>query len=411
MEEPGLKLRGIRLDWRKATDWAWRILVVVVAVALLVIITTRWNQWIGRKGWQWTDDAYLQADVTRITAKVPGYITAVPVRDYQRVRAGQLIAQVEEIDYLAELQRAQADVGTAKAQVEVLKAQRALQAANVDAAKANYAATAANLAQNLRDLARQIKLLSTGSSTVEAGERLRTTHDQLTAQLDQNRAQVVAAQRQLDVLAAQQAQAEATVVARQADLETAKINLDYTHIIAPQGGQITTLTPLPHVWVLANYRETQLTHMAVGQRAEIRVDTFPGRVMKGHVQSFSPASGAVFALLPPDNATGNFTKIVQRITVKILIDDPDGLRDLLRPGMSVEARIDSREPLPPPSRGRAPPPVAPESDYAVTSAPKRLDQTTPVAPGGDGQTAPVAPEGGAQARRAAPAAPAPAPRD
>ncbi|MDE2450499.1 MAG: HlyD family secretion protein, partial [Gammaproteobacteria bacterium] len=133
-------------------------------------------------------------------------------------------------------------------------------------------------------------------------------------------------------------------------------NLAYTTITAPQDGvlgqrqvkpgelvgvgtQITTLTPLPHVWVIANYKETQVTHMAVGQRAEVTVDTFPGHRLRGHVQSFAPASGAVFALLPPDNATGNFTKVVQRVSVKIVIDDADGLADRLLPGMSVIARV------------------------------------------------------------------------
>jgi len=412
-----LKLGRIRMDWRQVPEMAWRALIILVAAAIVVIVTIRWNQWVGRAGWQWTDDAYLQADATRLSAKVPGYVVAVPVRDYQRVRAGQLIVQVEQDDYLAALHRAVADVGTAKAQVEVLKAQRAFQAANVAAAKATVDSTAANLAQNLRDLARQRVLLSTGSSTVEAGERFRTTHDQLTAQLAQNRAQTAAAERQLDVLAAQQAQAEATVAARQADLETARINLGYTRIVAPQngmlglrqvfpgqyvaaGGQVNTLTPLPHVWVIANYRETQLTHMAVGQRAEIRVDSFPGRVMKGHVDSFSPGSGAVFALLPPDNATGNFTKVVQRIPVKILIDDPDGLRDLLRPGMSVEARIDAHAALPPRSQGRAPAPIAPEPEQAVIAAPEGAEQAAPVSPGGRDQSPPSAPEAPARSPRA-----------
>ena len=109
------------------------------------------------------------------------------------------------------------------------------------------------------------------------------------------------------------------------------------------GSQITTLAPLPNVWVLANYKETQLTHMAIGQKAEITVDTFPGHTLKGHVIAFSPGSGAEFALLPPDNATGNFTKIVQRVAVKILIDDADGLQDRLVPGLSVEAHVDARD--------------------------------------------------------------------
>jgi membrane fusion protein (multidrug efflux system) len=109
------------------------------------------------------------------------------------------------------------------------------------------------------------------------------------------------------------------------------------------GSQITTLTPLPKVWVIANYKETQLTHMAVGQKAEIVVDTFPGHMLRGHVLALAPASGAKFALLPPDNATGNFTKVVQRIAVKIVIDDADGLGDRLVPGMSVEARVEARD--------------------------------------------------------------------
>jgi membrane fusion protein (multidrug efflux system) len=162
------------------------------------------------------------------------------------------------------------------------------------------------------------------------------------------------------VLSAQAAQAEAAVAAQQASLQQARINLGYTRIVAPVdgvlsqrqvrpgqlvgvGGQVTTLTPLPRVWVIANYKETQLTHMRVGDRATVSVDTFPGRSLKGHVVAFAPGSGAQFALLPPDNATGNFTKVVQRIAVKIAIDDADGLVDRLRPGMSVVAKVDAQE--------------------------------------------------------------------
>jgi len=213
--------------------------------------------------------------------------------------------------------------------------------------------------QNSRDVARQERLLKTGSSSTEAEEKLQTLRAQLAAQLAQNRAQATAAARQLAVLAAQQDQAEASKAAQMASLEIARINLGYTRIIAPQdgvigqrqikpgqyvgiGGQITTLIPLPHVWVIANYKETQLTHMAAGELAEISVDTFPGHRLRGHVLAFAPGAGSQFALLPPDNATGNFTKVVQRIAVKIAIDDADGLLDRLRPGMSVIARVDTR---------------------------------------------------------------------
>jgi len=343
-----------------APEVIWRTLAFLVALAILIIVTTRWNSWQGGPGWQATDDAYLQSDLTPIAAKVPGYVREVPVQDFDRVRAGQLIAQIADDDYRALVGQGEANVTAAAAQVQALKAQQVLQAANVEAAKAVVSAAAAALDQNVRDMARQQRLLATGSSSTEASEKLRTTHAQLNAQVAQNRAQAQAAERQLGVLAAQQAQAEAALDGQRASLQLARINLGYTRILAPQdgvlgqrqvrpgqyvgvGGQITTLTPLPHVWVIANYRETQLTHMAAGEKAEIRVDTFPGKVLRGHVLAFAPGSGAQFALLPPDNATGNFTKVVQRIAVKIAIDDAAGLADRLRPGMSVVAKVDARD--------------------------------------------------------------------
>ena len=354
-----MKPPRFKIDWRLAPEAAWRALVFIIALTILIIVTTRWNRWQGAAGWQATDDAYLQSDLVPIAAKVPGYVTAEPVQDYQRVRAGQLIAQVYDGDYRATVAQAEANAAAAAAQVEALKAQSVLQSANVDAARAVVAATAATFDQNGRDLAREARLLATGSGTAEAREKLQTTHAQLVAQLAQNRAQAEAVSRQLGVLAAQHAQAEAAAAAQRASLELARINLGYTRIVAPQDGviaqrqvkpgqyvgvgtQLTSLTPLPNVWVIANYKETQLTHMAAGERAEIRIDAYPGPVMRGHVLAFAPGSGAQFALLPPDNATGNFTKVVQRVAVKILIDDTDGLRDRLRPGLSVVTRVDAR---------------------------------------------------------------------
>ncbi len=343
-----------------APEVVWRSLVFIVALAILIVVTTRWRGWQGQAGWQSTDDAYLQSDLTPIASKVAGYVRAVPIQDYDRVRTGQVLAEIVDSDYRAAVDQAQAALAASRAQVQALKAQQALQAANVEAARSVVASTAAALDQNRRDLARQQQLLETGSSSTEAAEKLRTTRDQLAAQIAQNRAQVQAASRQLGVLSAQQAQAEAAAAAQQAGLQVARINLGYTRILAPQdgvlgqrqvrpgqfvgvGGQVTTLTPLPRIWVIANFKETQLTHMAVGERARVSVDTFPGHTLKGHVQAFAPGSGAQFALLPPDNATGNFTKVVQRIAVKIAIDDADGLADRLRPGMSVVARIDARD--------------------------------------------------------------------
>jgi membrane fusion protein (multidrug efflux system) len=348
------------LDWNRIFEFAWRILVFIVAVGIIIVVSTNWTRWEGGAGWQRTNDAYLQSDLTPIAAKVTGYVRELPIEDFERVRKGQVLAQLVEDDYRAAVAQAEANVAAAVAQAQALKAQHELQLANVQAARAVVASTTASSEQSDRDLARQHRLLQAGSSSTEAGEKLETTHAQLQAQLAQNRAQATGAERQLAVLTAQLAQNEAAIAGARAALDTAKLNLGYTTITATQdgvigqrqvkpgqlvgvGSQITTLTPLPKVWVIANYKETQLTHMAVGQRAEITVDTFPGHTLHGHLLAFAPASGAEFALLPPDNATGNFTKVVQRIAVKIVIDDADGLADRLEPGMSVEANVDARD--------------------------------------------------------------------
>jgi membrane fusion protein (multidrug efflux system) len=354
------RLRALRLDWNRAFEFAWRILVFVVAIGILIVVSTNWTRWEGGAGWQRTNDAYLQADLTPIAAKVTGYLRELPVQDYERVHKGQVLAQLVDDDYRAAVAQAEAGVAVAVAQGQALRAQHELQRANVAAAQAVVSGTAASLEQSGRDLARQRQLLDTGSSTTEASEKLETAHAQLEAQLAQHRAEALAAERQLRVLDAQLAQSQASLAAQRAALDAARVNLGYTTITATQdgvigqrqvkpgqlvgaGSQITTLTPLPHVWVVANYKETQLTHMAVGQSAEITVDAFVGHTLRGHVLAFSPASGADFALLPPDNATGNFTKVVQRIAVKIAIDDADGLADRLEAGMSVEANVDARE--------------------------------------------------------------------
>jgi membrane fusion protein (multidrug efflux system) len=355
-----LKIGPGAIDWPSAREVIWRVLVFVVALTILLVVVLRWNRWEGAAGWQTTDDAYLQSDLTPIAAKVAGYVRSVPVQDFDHVHAGQLVAEIVDDDYRATVAQAEANVAQATAQVQALKAQQILQQANVSAAQAAEASTAASLNQNGRDTQRQQRLLDIGSSSTEASEKLATTREQLVAQLAQNHAQSEAATRQLGVLAAQRAQAEAAVMAQKANLQTAKINLGYTRILAPEdgvlgqrqirpgqyaavGGQITTVTPLPRVWVIANFKETQLTHMTAGDEAEVRVDTYPGHVLRGHIQAFAPGSGAQFTLLPPDNATGNFTKVVQRIAVKILIDNADGLDDRLRPGMSVVVRVDARD--------------------------------------------------------------------
>jgi membrane fusion protein (multidrug efflux system) len=352
-----LRHRSVNLG--KLPGVVWRLGAFLLAVAIVVVVAIGWSRWEGRAIHQVTDDAYLQADIVPISSKVAGYVREVPVQDYERVSAGQLLAQIEDQDYRAAVAQGTGNVAAARAQLQVLTAQRGLQAANVNAASAVVESSLAALDQAGKDVARQHALLDSGSGSVDSTEHAETRRAELQAQLAQNRAQVEAAARQVEVLTAQLAQAQATLAAQEASLNLASINLAYTRILAPQdgviaqrqvrpgqylgvGGQVTILTPLPHVWVIANYRETQLTHVEVGQPAAITVDTFPGHTLKGHVLALAPASGSQFTLLPPDNATGNFTKVVQRIPVKIAIDDADGLADRLRPGMSVIASIDTK---------------------------------------------------------------------
>jgi len=336
----------------------WRITSFLVAAAIVYICFSRWNQWEGEARYQTTDDAYLQTDLTPLSAQVSGYVRSVPVQDYDHVHTGQLIVAIDDDNYRALVAQARAAVAVATAQIADVEAQRPLLAANLRAARAVVAAASATLEQNARDVARQRKLLLSGSSSTAEMENILTTRKQLSAQLDQNRAQADAVARQIDLLIAQQAQARATLHAQQAALKLAEINLGYTRIVAPTdgfigvrqvlpgqfvspGSQVTTLAALPLIWVVANYKETQLTHIAIGEPATVTVDPFPGHRLRGHVIAIAPASGAEFALLPPDNATGNFTKIVQRITVKIAIDDEVGLDGRLRPGMSVIPTIDT----------------------------------------------------------------------
>src|ERR1700722_9785657 len=228
----------LKLDWNRAFEFTWRILVFIVAIGIVIVVTTNWGRWEGGAGWQSTNDAYLQADLTPISAKVGGYLRELPVQDYERVHKDQVIAQLVDDDYRAAVAQAQASIESATAQAAALKAQQELQLATIEAAHAVVASATASFEQNGRDLARQRRLLETGSSSTEASERLSTSHAQLEALLMQNRAQARAAERQLAVLEAQIAQSEAAVAAQHAALDAANLNIGYTTITATQDGVI-----------------------------------------------------------------------------------------------------------------------------------------------------------------------------
>jgi membrane fusion protein (multidrug efflux system) len=337
-----------------------RILVLGLLVVAAYLVAQRWDGWVGNVDRQATDDAYLQTDITPIGAKVSGYVLEAPVGDYATVHKGDLIAALVPDDYRALLAQQDASVAAASAALETNRAATELQQANIEAAQASVDAVSAVLSRNRLEAARQRRLANDGAGTEQAQEGADTNAAQSTAQLAQGHAQVAAAQRQLHVLAAQRAQAEAALAAAHANRDLAALNLGYTRIVAPSDGttgqrqvrvgqfispgqQVAVIAALPRIWVLANFKENQIRNMRPGQPCEIAIDAFPDQPLKGHVLGFAPGTGSQFALLPPDNATGNFTKVVQRIGVKIAVDDPGKLGDRLRPGLSVVATVSTRQ--------------------------------------------------------------------
>ena len=333
-----------------------RALVLLVAGGIAVLFATQWDRWIGGRTRQSTNDAYIRSDVTPLSAKVEGYVTKLAVDDFQRVKAGDLLVEIDHRDYQAMVEQAEANVSGAEAAIDNVKARKAAQYAVVAEAEAAVTATQADVDRTWLEANRQRELLATTFGTVQKVEQADADAKRFAATLASKRAELDDQRRQLTVFDTQEAQLRADSKAREAALDLAKINLGYTKIVAPidgmvsergvrvgqyahTGTQVISVVPLDRVWVIANYKETQLTNVEIGQGAEIRVDTFPGVVIGGSVESISPASGSQFSLLPPDNATGNFTKVVQRIPVKISIRADNPLAGRLRPGMSVEVTI------------------------------------------------------------------------
>jgi membrane fusion protein, multidrug efflux system len=423
------------LTFRKAVP----LLVLLLAAGILFGIIGGWNSWVGGRSTQKTDDAILRSDITPLSTRVSGTVAEVAVGDYQRVKAGDLLVQLKDDDFKAQVAQAGAGVAAALAALEnnakqkelqasrIMQAQAGVQAASaeiaqtgaaIDAAQADVAnakagvdaaqakipdaqagveAAQADAERTLLERRRQEALVEMGSATKQKLEQvvadqerfaaildsrkaeLAQTHAMLEsrradlsktraqvslrqaeqqrahAQLSSRTAEVDAQNKQLSVLDAQEQQLQADLNAKQEALKVTQTNLDYTRILAPTDGivgerkvrigqlvspgtQVISLVENT-IWVQANYKETQLTNVTKGDRAEITVDTFPGVVLRGHVEEIAPASGSQFALLPPDNATGNYTKIVQRIPVKIVLDPNPSMAERLRPGMSVIAEI------------------------------------------------------------------------
>ncbi|HMA51859.1 MAG TPA: HlyD family secretion protein [Magnetospirillaceae bacterium] len=307
-----------------------------------------------------TDDAYVKADSTIVAPKVPGYIAELLVDDNQTVKAGQVVARIDDRDYRTALDQARANLAAADATIGHLDAQLAAQGSLIDQSEASEAAARAELDQARRNDARYAKMASVGYGSEQQAEQAATDRRDKEAVARRQTAAVSTARQQVDILHAQRALAVAERGKAAALVEQAELNLSYTIVTAPIGGtvgarslrvgqyvqagtQLLALVPLSDIYVVANFKETQLGHMKAGEPVAVEVDSLHGTRFKGHVESLSPASGQEFSLLPPDNATGNFTKIVQRIPVKIRIDDFAGHQGELRPGMSVEADVDTKQ--------------------------------------------------------------------
>jgi membrane fusion protein, multidrug efflux system len=357
------------------TERSWsslkRLLIVAAAVVVLAAAAVYGvYYWSTGRFLVSTDDAYIEAHSVLISPRVSGYISEVPVDDNESVKAGQVLARIDPRDYQTALDQARANVAAAQAGIDTLNQQIGQQKLIIEQDRQQVASDQAALVFSQQDFQRYTELAKTGYGTVQRAQQAQADIRQKQAALQHDTAAVAAAEKQIGVFEAQLAQATATLAQQHAMEHQAELNLSYTAITAPVDGtvgvrtlrvgeyvqagtQLMAVAPLQAVYITANYKETQLTDVRPGQRVTIDVDTFPGTTVHGRVDSLAPASGQEFALLPPDNATGNFTKIVQRIPVKIAIDQNEPLLGRLRPGMSVEPTIDTRSANPASSSGRA----------------------------------------------------------
>jgi membrane fusion protein (multidrug efflux system) len=306
-----------------------------------------------------TDDAYVKADNTTIAPKVSGYLDRVVVGDNEHVKAGQVLARIDDRDFKVALDQAKADVAAANATVTSKEAQLDVQQAVIAAARATIDVDNAAKLFATQENKRYTDLAATGYGSVQNAQQAQARDAGADAAIQRDTANLTSALKQVELLKAEILQAKATAARAAALQRQAELNLGYTTIVSPidgvvgnrtlrvgqyvqAGTQLMSIVPAEGAYVVANFKETQLTHVQAGQQVEIEVDTFPGQVVHGHVDSIAPASGQEFALLPPDNATGNFTKVVQRIPVKIALDTETAPAIALRPGMSVIPTIATR---------------------------------------------------------------------
>lgn len=333
-----------------------RKLYIAAAAILIVIAVSAAVAAFGLSSAQTTNDAYVTADYTVVSPRVAGQITGLLVDDNQVVHQGQPLAQIDDRDYRAAVASAEANLGMAKAAIDNASTSIVQQQSVIEQANAALAAAHASYTFARADYNRYTDLASRGAGSVQNAQQAQSRIDTAQADVARNLATVKAARQQVAVLQSVRNRALAALAQASAALDIARLNLSWTHIVAPVDGMVgqrsvrlgayvaagtplLAVVPLQKAYVVANFQETQLTSVRRGQPTDIHVDTFPGIVLHGTVDSLAPATGVTFAPIAPDNATGNFTKIVQRIPVKILLRPGQPELERLRVGMSVEATI------------------------------------------------------------------------
>jgi membrane fusion protein (multidrug efflux system) len=334
-------------------------LVALTLAAGLGLAKFSYDWWTVGRFTQTTDDAYVGGDVTVIAPKVSGFIAQLAVTDNQFVHAGDLLLKLDDRDYRAALAQAGAAVDLQEATLANLDATGSLQQAVIAQAQAGIAAADAEITRTHDDQVRDQHLVSTGAISTQEFQQSDASYKEALAAGDKARAALTAAQRQLAVIASQRQQTRAALAAAVAQRDLAQLNLGYTELRAPMdgvignrsaqvgayasiGAQLISLVPAHGLWIDANFKENQLGRMRPGSPAVVQVDLLSGQTLRGHVASIAPATGAQFSILPPENATGNFTKIVQRVAVRIVLDNESAALGLLRPGLSVTAKVDTR---------------------------------------------------------------------
>ncbi|WP_058969480.1 HlyD family secretion protein [Type-D symbiont of Plautia stali] len=328
------------------------LLIVLLAMAFFV-----WSAMTGND--HRTDDAYVNADYTLVAPKVSGYVASVNVLDNQQVKAGELLATLDDRDYRVALETAQANLQVSEAKRLSSQAQLEQQQSTIDEAKATLAASQASSQYAGQSAARYNQLYKSGTIAADEQQKASSTQRSASAAVRQSEAALAAAIKQVGVLQAAVRQAEADVTAAQASVDQAKLNLSYTRIVAPVDGMVgqrsvrlgayvsagtrlLAVVPLQQTYITANYLETHLADVQPGQKAVVKVDALPGKRFTGHVDSIAPATGATFSAISPDNATGNYTKVVQRLPVKIVLDANQPDLAQLRVGMSAIPEIEAR---------------------------------------------------------------------